>query len=128
MFLLRDGTDSSLYYVSTDGMLSPASITARHFFISPERKHLIAWNDRTMGIYTAGGDHVRDVSLPFESAAYEYPSITWLPDSSGLFLWHKDSQSDLEALYSMGLAAGEPVPVENRLITFWVDNPFWLYP
>jgi hypothetical protein len=131
MFVLRDETDGTLYYVSTDGVLSPTGLASDSFSISPDRQYILLIGSESLQVYGSDGTHVREVALPNVSRGMVLSDVIWRPDSSGLFIRYEKGQSsqpDLESLYAVDVLSGQPVQVEDRLSGDWMNDPFWIYP
>jgi WD40 repeat protein len=77
----------------------------RHIKISPDGKMLAVGSSDGMDIFTMDGNLIRDNILPFTPSATSivYPSLFWLPDSSGLIMalpntiYHGIADGDLPA-------------------------------
>lgn len=74
----------------------------RNIKISPDGKMLAVGTPEGMDIFTLDGNLIRDNALPFTpstgTVSVDYPSLFWLPDSSGLIAALPDSFINIYAL------------------------------
>jgi dipeptidyl aminopeptidase/acylaminoacyl peptidase len=127
LFALIDATENNLYFLSPDGKLTSAGVKATRFSISPDRKHLVAM-DQKIRVLKADGTSIRDVDLPASLTSRGIWTIIWRPDSSGLFFFSDEGPQGPQNLYIMDLLTGDPVQGDVSLPTWWwwPSNFIWV--
>ena len=127
LFVIRDETDSNLYYLSTTGSLTPLGIQAASFSLSPDGKYLIALGEN-LQVYTTAGIPIREIRLPAGIAPVTPHELLWRPDSSGAFILHQDFQSGFGSVVMFEVASGLPEVVESRFSNVRINTPRWVTP
>jgi WD40 repeat protein len=118
MFVLVDN-NWNLFYLSTQGTISPANITAYNFSLSPNGQYFITMSDK-LQVFKADGTHIRDIDLPADlegNANYCSCGIIWRPDSSGIFFYdenfgNSNPPGESYTLDAMDLLNGSLRPVD----------------
>jgi photosystem II stability/assembly factor-like uncharacterized protein len=119
-FLTRDETDLGMYYLSTDGTLTPAGASADLFSVAPNLVDWLAIQDN-IRLFAAGSSQPRVFDLPAGMKSGHIGRIIWRPDASGIFLVNGSRQ--VYALdFSSGLSTlvGSSLPDTMPEIFFWI--------
>ena len=112
LFLTRDETDLSLYYLSTDGVMTPAGTSANLFSVAPNHAGWIAIKDNIQ-LFLENGSQTNTFTLPDGMKGGDFQQIIWRPDSSGIFLL-----SSANRLYALDFLSGISTLVGQSLIIY----------
>jgi hypothetical protein len=115
-FILRLASDTGWYYLSTDGTLTDAGISADLVSVSPDQKHWLTIKDN-LRLYTNGCNCILPFPLPPGMQAADFQRVIWRPDSSGIFLVTTSSQ-----LYALDFSSGDYTLVEQHLAAAGVGH------
>ena len=123
-FLTRDDTlnDATLelYYLSTNGIWTPAGANADLFSVAPTHAEWIAIKDNIQ-LFQAGSSPTRTFNLPDGTKRGDFKDILWRPDSSGIFL-----VSAADQLYALDFSSGISTLVEQHLSTAGLAELIWV--
>jgi hypothetical protein len=117
--ILRDNGDSSLYFVSTSGDVTPVGIKADTFSVAPNHESWIAIGE-DVKLFVSGGSSPIAYKLPAGLDGIQ--RIIWRPDSSGVFIVSASRQ-----LFGLDLSSGASGLVEPALATKGPADLIWVH-
>jgi Tol biopolymer transport system component len=120
-FILGSGGDSSLYFLSTKGVLSPVGTSAELFSTAPNQQDWIAIQG-SIQLFKAGNSQARTFNLPDGLQKGDIRRIIWRPDSSGIFLASSSNQ-----LYALDFSSGNSALVERSLSITGPAGLIWVH-
>jgi hypothetical protein len=118
-FILRDNSDSSLYFVSTSGVLTPVGVKAEYFSVAPNHESWVAIG-QDVKLFVSGSSSPIAFKLPAGLDGIQ--EIAWRPDSSGVFIVSASRQ-----LYALDLSSGASELVEPALATQGPNDLIWVH-
>jgi WD40 repeat protein len=84
-FLFSD-PGKNIFYQMTDGSLIPTGIQAENVSVAPNQQQFIGFDTQAIHFYTIDNGKEQIINIPYWADISDSPTITWRPDSSGLFL------------------------------------------
>ena len=97
---------SETYFLTSGGKLIPASADLQNISVAPDRQHWVSIGT-TLKVFDANDNILHE--LPSPLGEKDFPSVTWKPDSSGLFI------AIDKKLYAVDIPSGKIQLVETNL-------------
>jgi WD40 repeat protein len=126
IFLIRDQTDSSWWFLSSIGAMTTAGIKADLASVAPNEQDWIAVSD-CLRLFTSRNSQTMTFSLPKGTKAGDFRGVLWRPDSSGIFLIRQPSSGTgrTAEIYTVDFPSGHSALVEPNLSTQGSSGPDW---